>query len=116
MEKLEKKKQKYKEFLNDKDIGELEKCLYNTTNDEKKIEIELKRIKKYLGEKTKLLDKYGYDYYLLYKDFEDYKLYPTEELKNEIKQRIVDLEILCNIKIALLSGLFVEEQENKKIK
>ena len=110
---LEKLRENYRDYLKNKDVKKLEKQIYQTDDDKKKVEIELKRIDKFLRENINYFKKYSYKYYLVETKFNQYMQNPTDDLLHEIMEDIVSLELLCGMKIALLQVLHDDTYYNQ---
>lgn len=110
---LQQVKKMYRNYFENKDVKTLEKEIYNTDDNEKKVEIELKRIDRFLKDNIDYFKKYSYKYYAIRSKFKQYKEFSDTDSLHEIMENIVELEILCGMKIALLQILCDDAYDNQ---
>ncbi len=115
---LEKTKDKfltYKIHYSGVDVENLENDIYKTKDDFKKISIELKRLSRYIHAYEENFTKYSYKFYEIYNEFTDKGKTLTMPELDFLKYKIVELEILCGIKVGLVS-VFAENKELEALK
>ncbi len=116
-EELEGVKRIYASSLVNKDLKKIENRMYNTTNDSRKVQIELARLSNYLKSDVDMYKDNSYAYYNILKKYKKYLVEPNDELLQEIKNEIVNLELECNIQVAMVSIFkkYIDEINNKNI-
>lgn len=116
-EELEGVKRIYASSLVNKDLKKIENRMYNTTNDSRKVQIELARLSNYLKSDVDMYKDNSYVYYNILKKYKKYLVEPNDELLQEIKNEIVNLELECNIQVAMVSIFkkYIDEINNKNI-
>ena len=93
----------------------LENYIYGKITEKEKIDIEIKRLFLKFDEEPNLYNKVMTFYYEILNLYSDYKVMPTEEKLYNLKQKIINLQITCDMKIGMVSFLF-EEKEKEKVK
>lgn len=112
---LDKNKEKekfltYKIHFSGVDVENLENQIFKTNDDYQKISIELRRISRLIHTNTELFSEYSYKFYEIYNKYKNSGKTLTAQEIDQLKYKIVQLDILCGLKVGLVS-VFSEDKD-----
>ena len=105
---------KYQIHFSNINVEELENNIYKTNDDLNKIRYEFRRVSRKINATPELFEKYSYKLFELYNEMKEKGKYINERDINLLKCKIVELDILCGLKVGLVS-VFKDDEITKNI-